>query len=494
MGKRPKVKKNKMGLIKIIQRIPQLSRLIFKPKLLVLITVALFLADYILFKLLGDNYEEKSVLLFAIFAVFEIYITVGTTGLLVSWVKKKKVYKPIVLLLVLTIITFLISYKVNDFNSRILSNLIAFIVFVLFFSTMVLIVSKVAKPFNLKEFKQSFKQMFSKQNIIKNKKLIGFSLVLVLILALTIPSFVYNELEFHFRLHYAQAEYVFEQADNLISLRKSDKDPVANEKEYTQWAKEIEKGMDLVINEEEEAQKINTLQDYVPLLPSKYRTYQKQKKVAIEKYLVYLKGFKVKDQNDHMLSDVTLKLTKNGELFGSAAAKGDYWQKLEVGQADATAVSLQAQQLYLNGFITKDLYDYFTKGVDVMTFIYNESQKVKSTGSWSSFNTEGLNALSSAETVDVYKLYDESNKIGSSIQRKLNKEYDEAYKLIEKTSKYYDDNNLAWDTLSKIISKFNNRFPRNHTQNQNNLFLPPNVDPNLVSMLVSPGYNTLLSC
>jgi len=472
-----------MKLIKIKQRSLQLLTLIFNPKVLVLIIVTIFFADYILFKLLGDNFEDKSVLLYTIFAIIQTYMVVGATGLVASWVNKKKVYKPVILLFVLTLVSFWFSYKIETFNSRILSNLIAFIVFVLFFSTLVLIVNKAIKPFNLKEFKQSFSQMFSKQNIIKNRKIIGFSLVLVLILALTIPAFIYNELEFRFRLHYAQSNYVFEQTDYLISLRRSDNDPVAHEKENTQWAKKIEKGVDLVIQEVEEAQKINTLQDYVLLLPFNYNNYQKQKKEAIEKYLVYLKDFKIKKQNDHMLSDVTVKLTISGEFFRNVNGDGDYWQKLEEAQADAKAVSVQAQQLYLNGFITKELYSYLTKKAEMITFIYNESQKVKSTGSWDSFNSKGLSALTSIETGDVNKLYADSNKIGSSISKRLGSEYEDAFNLIEKSSKYYDINNLAFDKLSVIVSKFNNKFPRNHAQDANNLFLPPDIEPELVSFL-----------
>jgi len=467
-------------LIKIKHRIWRLLILIFNPRLLVLITVAFFLADYILFKLLGDNFGEKSVLFLTIYTTVEIYITIGVTGLLVSWVKKKKVYKPIILLLILTLIAIWISYKVGDLNSR-LGNFTAFIVIVLFLSSMFLIVNKIAKTFKFNDLKLSFKQTFNKRNVI----------IIILIFALSawlLPSFAYNELEFQFRKEYIAANYTFEQVDKIISYRRSEKDPLSHQKEMIQAAQDIEKGVDLIIVRLEKARDINNEQDFVPLLPSKYNNYHKQKKEAIDKYLSYIKNFKIKKQNDHMLSDTTARFFRSGDIIRNAGKENDFWIEVEKLPEEATAISTQAQRLYIGDFITRDLLEYFSKRSDVAMFIYNQSQKVKATGSWNSFDAEGLTALlSSSETeVDVNKLFEESNKISSSIQRKLDKDYKEAYSLIEKTSGYYDENALAFDKLSVFISKFNNNFPRNHAPNANNLFLPPNIDPDLVSMLVSP--------
>ncbi len=127
-------------LLKILQ-------VLFHPKILLVITIFMFLVDYILFKLLGDQFEEKSILLHMIFIIGEIYMTVGFVRLLVSKLKTVKWYKSISLLLCLTVLTFIIYFRITEphNNLRSLNNLISFSTIVLFLATIVLIFKNIAK-------------------------------------------------------------------------------------------------------------------------------------------------------------------------------------------------------------------------------------------------------------------------------------------------------------------------------------------------------------
>ena len=104
----------KIKLIKIKRLTLQYLRVIFKPKLLLLITSALFIADYIFYKILGDNFEEKSSLLNTVFLVGEIYITLGFTTLIISKLKNVKWYKSVSLLFGLSVITFFIYFRFTE--------------------------------------------------------------------------------------------------------------------------------------------------------------------------------------------------------------------------------------------------------------------------------------------------------------------------------------------------------------------------------------------
>ena len=104
----------KIKLRKIKRLVLQILRIIFRPKLLTLVTLALFLSDYILYRILGDNFEEKSTLLNTIFTVGQINITLGFTAILVSKLKNVKWYKSVSLLFGLSVITFFIYFRFTE--------------------------------------------------------------------------------------------------------------------------------------------------------------------------------------------------------------------------------------------------------------------------------------------------------------------------------------------------------------------------------------------
>jgi len=181
-------------LIKIRRLTLQFSRSVFKPKLLLLITSALFIADYIFYKVLGDNYEEKNSLLNIIFLVGEIYITLGFTALLVTKLKYAKWYKSVSFLFGLSVISLLIYFKFTEpyGDLRIITSVLSFIVLAAFLAAIVLGVKhtigyfthRSKDNFTLKQLNftgggVSFRRKLSKENVALGIRFLIFAILLV---------------------------------------------------------------------------------------------------------------------------------------------------------------------------------------------------------------------------------------------------------------------------------------------------------------------------
>ena len=184
----------KLKLRRIKRLVLQLLRFIFRPKILSLITLALFLADYILFKILGDKFEEKSALLNTIFTIGQIYITLGFTAILVSKLKNVKWYKSVSLLFGLSIIIFLIYVRFSEPHGdlRTFINLISFVTIVAFLAAIILGVkhiigfftSKSKDEFTIRQIKHSnnyinFRQKLTKQNVALAVRVLIFAVLLI---------------------------------------------------------------------------------------------------------------------------------------------------------------------------------------------------------------------------------------------------------------------------------------------------------------------------
>ncbi len=130
----------KIKLRRIKRLVLQLLRFIFRPKTLNLVTIALFIADYIFFRTLGDNFEERYDLLSLIFTVGPIYFTIGYTWLLFSLLKNVKWYKSVSLLFGLSIITLFIYFRFTEpyGDLRTFVDLISFVVVITFLAAIIL--------------------------------------------------------------------------------------------------------------------------------------------------------------------------------------------------------------------------------------------------------------------------------------------------------------------------------------------------------------------
>ncbi len=102
---------------KFITFLLRILQVLFNPKLLLVITFLMLLADYVLFKKLGDDYENKLKAAETIFTIGETYAIIGFSTVLVSKLGAAKWYKSILLLIVLLIISIItLFYSVFVFE------------------------------------------------------------------------------------------------------------------------------------------------------------------------------------------------------------------------------------------------------------------------------------------------------------------------------------------------------------------------------------------
>lgn len=184
----------KINMRKIKRQALQLLRFIFRPKTLNVVTLTLFIADYIFFKMLGDHFEEKSALLSTIFTVGEIYFTIGYTWLLFSLLKNVKWYKSVSWLFTLSIITFLIYTRFSEpyGDLRTFVSLISFVAVVAFLAAIILGIKhiigyftrKSKDEFTIRQIKHNarfinFRQRVTKQNVALTVRFLIFAALII---------------------------------------------------------------------------------------------------------------------------------------------------------------------------------------------------------------------------------------------------------------------------------------------------------------------------
>ena len=184
----------KIKLRRIKRLVSQLLRFIFRPKILSLVTLTLFLADYILFKILGDNFEEKSTFLNTVFLVGEIYITLGFTTLIISKLKNVKWYKSVSLLFSLSIVALFIYLRFTEpyDDLRTIVSILSFVVLAAFLAALVLSIKHIAgfftrkskDEFTIRQIKHSsnyinFRQKLNRQNVALAVRFLIFAVLLI---------------------------------------------------------------------------------------------------------------------------------------------------------------------------------------------------------------------------------------------------------------------------------------------------------------------------
>jgi len=106
----------------------------------------MLLADYALFKKLGDDYENKLKVVYALFTIGETYIIIGFSIALFSKLRMVKWYKTFLLLAVLLIISINILTRFTDFNNtfRIIDHTVVLLIFIFLLTAVLLVIKHVA--------------------------------------------------------------------------------------------------------------------------------------------------------------------------------------------------------------------------------------------------------------------------------------------------------------------------------------------------------------
>lgn len=318
----------------------------------------------------------------------------------------------------------------------------------------------------------------------RGKKYFRFLLVIFTVVcfsAFLLPTFLFNEQEYKFRQEFYSAYKTLETVDYVISLRRSGPGQALTHDEFTQAGKDIEEGIEIALDHIRMAEELNEQQQSIPFLPKEYREYQKLKIESVQSYRENTKDFLQKKRSDHLLSDTTfLSYTTQDQIFKTQDPE-QWWEAIQLVPERSFVIERQAEELYQSHYINESLYSYFMSQQKAATYLYEQALLVSETGDRAQYDMEGYGNFFE-ENMDVEKIFEESSQIGLRIAEKQAQKLSETFALIESANVYYNENHLAYDPLSKLLSHFSEDFPRMHFESSEKNLLPPDTDPTTVSL------------
>lgn len=319
--------------------------------------------------------------------------------------------------------------------------------------------------------------------------LFAFVLLGIFVLFFFLPSFLFNELEFQLRVEFGGASQYIAKADAWVSIRQAGPTSDVSTQQYIDAGKGIEQETQLAIINLKNAEGNIEKQENIPLLSKKYKIYREMDKAAMLKYEQYTEDVLVRLKNQHMLTDTTLLLMDTDQAIRDTNEDA-WWKTMDNLPNVASTVASNAAQLRDNKFISNDLFEYFIAQHEQYLFLYTQSQKVRDSGDWSSFDKKFPHKpLTSDEITDIFS---KSDQVGTALTDQENKEFLEGEKMLEDTSHYYDDHHLAEDGISVLLGVFSRSYPKMRVEGGMPIYVPKETDPDSVSMVIYPSERSFL--
>lgn len=305
----------------------------------------------------------------------------------------------------------------------------------------------------------------------KSKLLLIFFLIVGVIAAKFIPTYVFNELEFRQRTNYAKIEDLRIEIDRLVSFRTGASDELVSDEEKRDATGKIDKHLETVIGLLNDWQKLLNYQDKIPFLPKNYRSYQALKKPAFNHYRDSQEMFQKVKTLEHEVAGV---ITQYDRTYKAMLSGSDLATVAKLAQ------NLQAQieSLYQEGKISVALKDYVSQSsgniVEVADLALSGRSEAEITAGFkeihSRWPTEDFSIVVSTwheEIIDpLLKLYDENDS--QAIQE---------FSLVDK---FYLDNKL--NKNSKQFIPFTGSF-----NDPNKIRIDLNGDGNQEFLVIQPG-------
>lgn len=296
-----------------------------------------------------------------------------------------------------------------------------------------------------------------------NKKVILVITILALSLFL-LPRFYFNHLEFKNRELLTEIETTRDTLNSNIEERSGRSGGIKDVNEHYNLTIDIESNtnkIDFLVNEHENI--LEKQGSILFLLPLKYKEYYKIKNEAFKNYYQALRKFKLlKDYESGIYKILATrdKINQSMQDVGKSVITLNDASKYFTDYENSKPQLLE----YLNNkFINQELYDALVLDIN------SNSKLIKLLLDLKDEKITGEEFTSEFNQIDISVGY--KNMIGlytNSYDRELKLKQDEWFGFIDlyneqsaNVLKYYDDNRLAYDPLSIIISKFNKLYPRN---------------------------------
>lgn len=326
-------------------------------------------------------------------------------------------------------------------------------------------------------------------NLFKPPKLwvtiFGFSLISFL--SWLLPSFIFNELEFQFRNQVMGSYYLINRIDKPLEFRKSALLDIIDEQssysidDFFEAGQFIEHDIEdylLLLNE---ALTTINKQQKIPFLGSKYRQYLKEKQHSFEEYRRVTEFFLTMKQNQHMYTNTVVRFSWLDMNIQKALRQETTWEEnISLFDIYSKKIKNDNEILFSRNYISESLYHKITTRNQLNIFFHKELLKVKEEKSWDNFDAAGFIAISEANA-NWFDYLNEANERTEEVKTEYNQMQSAVDERLYKLGDYYNDNNLAFDKLSILLSKLSWRYPKNNFEKGTPIFLPADSNFNLIS-------------
>ncbi len=311
---------------------------------------------------------------------------------------------------------------------------------------------------------------------------------LVAIVICLVPSFIYNQLEYEFRMNFSMAMQHEDAADELIAIRQLGKNDSTTDEYFESLATEIEQNLEEAINYSDRAIKKQGNQEFIPLLPTKYKKYHEEKKDLISVHRQLANDFLIIKKNEHLLTDTIQRLFSTQAFFRNYDFENqDLYESIEFLDYNTFRIESQANRLYKANSISSEVYDYLIKQNEPSIHILEQFRVVIENQSWDKFDPSKITNTSTLTDDEVTQLFTKSHesKRTHSLEELRTKRSDH-YNNMEKAGMFYIDNHLGYDYLSKLISYFSGKYPLNKEYINSPTIVVPSEsgNPDLISLNV----------
>ncbi|MBF0206768.1 MAG: hypothetical protein HQK53_07740 [Oligoflexia bacterium] len=288
-------------------------------------------------------------------------------------------------------------------------------------------------------------------------KIALFTILIVFILS-SLPAFYFNQLETKEKPIYTAIETAKQAAFDNIEQRSGREGGVKSADEYDHYSKLINDNLEKMgslIGEHESL--VNRQGQFIFLLPSKYKNYYIQKKVAFDKYHLALRNFKLLKDSETTIMDSWLKSSKFSSIMSDLAKRKDIGiDLLKNTGSEFSASKLKLELAYKNGFLTADLYNKLSKDLQyfIESFALVTDWKEKKISD-DEFGNRFKELSSNTVEADAITLISESRiKITNVKAQEWKDLYDVSIEFITKAQDLYDKANLSEDNLNRALALF----------------------------------------
>jgi hypothetical protein len=313
-------------------------------------------------------------------------------------------------------------------------------------------------------------------------------LILIALAIVLIPPFIFNEMEYQFRAQFTASKYLARTADEIVEFRRTNGNNVIYEnspyscEEYLQTSDDIENLIEESLDYLDAALITSNRQHKIPFLGSKYKTYLNKKEKSIKNYRGTQEYYLSMKKKQHMSTNTIFRIFQLQKLQRQAAEGSINWNEFFKKIPElSNCIHADTERLYEQDYITEGLYQYLDKINQSFVVLYAAAISTAKKDSWGNFNIDEYVSLLNAAG-ELGPALTESSKIAEQKKAAYNQMFHESDELMYEASDYYNENQLAFDKISVLLSRFSSYFPRNYYEEGMKIFVPTDVNQELVGI------------